>query len=105
MLATSTTPRKFTADTARSFDGFSLMNATILANAAASKGCNCQPYTDWFTFNRWLAQGLAVKKGEHGTKLSIFVVKDVEKDGKTDTKKIPWTTTVFCRCQVAPAKK
>jgi antirestriction protein ArdC len=96
---------KMTAEEAKSFDGYSQGNALALIVAARQRGCDCQPYQDWFTFKRWLAQGMQVQKGERGVKLGIFVkTEKVEKDaaGK-ETVTVgsrPWMTTVFCRHQV-----
>jgi len=105
-LTTGTTRRpKMTAEQAQSFERFSLNNAAILAGAAAARGCECQAYSDWFTYNRWVAQGQQVQRGEHGTKISTYVhgVKTGD-DGKEVEYKFPRTSTVFCRHQVAPAK-
>src|SRR5436305_1734345 len=51
---------------AKHFEGFSLANATLLTQAAAERGCSCAPYEDWFTYDRWRAQGMQVQKGQHG---------------------------------------
>ena len=90
------------AQDAKSFTGYSMANALIVAAAAAKRGCQCQPYEDWFTYKRWLAQGYQVKRGEHGVRLSTFVeMTKTDDDGnKTIIGKRPWRSTVFCRCQV-----
>ena len=98
---------KQTAEEARTFERFSIGNATTLARAAVERGCECRPYEDWYTYNRWLAQGMQVQKDEHGVKLGVIVRQDrkqTQEDGteKTTTVSRPWTTTVFCRCQVKP---
>src|SRR3972149_568982 len=105
-LELTTGKRKMTAEQAVSFERFSLNNAAILAGAAAARGCECQAYSDWFTYNRWVAQGQQVQRGEHGTKISTYVhgVKTGD-DGKEVEYKFPRTSTVFCRHQVAPAKE
>lgn len=89
---------------AQTFEGYSVQNATILASAAAARGCDCEPYRDWFTFKRWLAQGLAVQKGEKGTCLQTFrrIEEKDKKTGEVRTYSKPWRSYVFCRCQVAP---
>lgn len=91
-----------TKSEATSFEqGYSLQNAAILARAAADNGCECEPYVDWFTYKRWLAQGMQVQKGEHGVKLSCFLKSTkTDKDGKETVYSRPWTSVVFCRCQV-----
>ena len=93
---------KMTAETAVVFErGYSLQNSIILAQASESRGCTCEPYRDWFTYNRWSVQGFQVQKGEHGVKLSTFVPVTKKVDGEDKvTGSRPWTTTVFCRCQV-----
>ncbi len=91
--------KQMSADEAASFEKFSIGNATVLAQAAVERGCQCQPYADWFTFRRWLAQGMHVRKGEHGTALTVLITKEKE-DGSTST--YPKRTHVFCRCQVEP---
>ena len=92
-----------TAEQATTFERLSQANMMILTAIAHSKGCNCAPYTDWFTYNRWLAQGFQVKKGEHGTKITTWIPmtkKDPETGENQDIGVKPRTTTVFCRHQV-----
>lgn len=91
----------FTPTTATVFEaGESLIHTAILSQIAHDKGCSCQPYIDWFTYNRWNAQGFQVQKGEHGIKLTTYVPVTEKKDGKETTYTVPHGTTVFCRCQV-----
>lgn len=93
-----------TAAEAQTFDRFSLVNAGILEEASALKGCNCHAYEDWFTYNRWTALGFQVQRGEHGTKIAVIVHKQKTDDaGKVEDVSFPHTSTVFCRCQVKPA--
>lgn len=92
-----------TAEQARTFEhGESETHYMILTLAAQERGCTCEPYKDWFTYNRWQAQGYQVQQATevgHGVKLTTYrTVKD--EDGKE--KSIPWYTSVFCRCQVKP---
>lgn len=90
---------KMTAEQARQFNVYGKYSvATILAN----RKCNCDPYTDWFTFKRWLAQGKCVNKGEHGIKLTVFTPDEVvDDDGNVKyIGKRFYTVWVFCRCQV-----
>ena len=100
-MNTQTKPtRKFTAETAIQFDHFSQTNAMILSLACR----DCIPYEDWFTYNRWIALGMQVQKGQHGTKLTVYIEK-VDKDDEKKTYTFPHTTTVFCRHQVAEVKE
>lgn len=94
------TKKEMSPEQARTFEGFSIMNVAKVVEALS---CECSPYHDVFTFNRWRAQGLFVKKGEHGIRLPLvktFLNKD-KKTGEEKVIKIPCSSTVFCRCQVA----
>jgi antirestriction protein ArdC len=92
---------KMTAAQATTFEnGPSMVNTAILYDVADAKGCTCEPYIDWFTYKRWLAQGMQVQRGEKGTKLTTWISYEKEVDGKVVTKSRPRTTSVFCRCQV-----
>lgn len=75
------------ADTA-AFAHFSIHNAVTAELACPRR--SCQAYRDIFTRRRWHAQGFAVLKTEHGTKITTF------------TGHIKTTAEVFCRHQVRP---
>ncbi|MBK8467695.1 MAG: DUF1738 domain-containing protein [Chloracidobacterium sp.] len=96
--------QKMTPQQATQFEQTSETSASILQAAARERGCSCQPYQDWFTFDRWIAQGKCVKKGEHGIRLISFQKRTVEDKQKGDgTKKeitAPTRVYVFCRCQI-----
>ncbi len=93
--------RSMTADEARSFERVSVENAVILLKAAEERGCSCQPYQDWFTFERWAAQGYHVRRGEHGVCIpTIRTMKKTDDEGNEKIIRRPWRTYVFCRCQV-----
>ena len=96
-----------TAEDARSFGGESKANALRLMLAARDRGCTCKPYEDWFTFGRWIAQGFAVRKGEHGVKLPVVIQGQAEATETEPAKTYTMLrrTTVFCRCQVQPLTK
>ncbi len=106
-MKTKSDKKPMTADEARSFSCYSAANgaiATITLKASGVCDGTCDPYTQIFTFNRWLAQGYAVQKGQHGAKLGIVIptTKTEIKDGKevvVETGR-PWSTTVFCFHQV-----
>lgn len=95
---------KMTAQEATTFNRKSATNAEILHFTANLKGCECEAYADWFTYNRWQVQGYQVQRGERGTKVTTYVhgEKEVTVNGVTTTKaySYPRSTTVFCRCQV-----
>ena len=93
-----------TAEQAVTFERHSLTNAMILAQAAADRGCECEPYKDWYTYRRWAAQGYQVQKGEKSIALLTYAEteKTDEKTGKVVKSTRPWTSRVFCRCQVKP---
>ena len=87
-----------TTKEATTFDRFSEKNAEILKGICSK----CEPYIDWFTYKRWLAQGKQVARGGHGVRLTVIVEKDEDdqKDKATKTAKV-WHAVVFCRHQVA----
>jgi len=97
----------FTPETARTFEhGESIPHAVLLAQAAQARGCTCEAYVDWFTYNRWQGQGYQVQKDEHGVKLTTFkTVEEKGKNGTTVSRSIPRRTSVFCRCQVKPKRE
>lgn len=86
-----------TSKEAKIFKHHSETNSTIL-NCICSE---CEPYKDWFTYRRWLAQKQQVNQGEVGTRLTTFLE---DEDGNIKTKsgntfrKV--TAVVFCRHQL-----
>jgi len=88
-----------TAEEAQKFEKYSVGNAVTLAEAAAERGCACEPYEDWFTLRRWNALGYLVKRGEHGTALMVGVTKPAKNEGDPPETKFV-RSYVFCRCQV-----
>jgi len=92
-----------TAEEAQHFERFSVWNATQ-AMAACSAG-TCEAYRDIFAFKRWAALGFGVKRGEHGARLTTWVVpkaKEGEYEDEQERRRnlIARTTVVFCRHQV-----
>ena len=87
---------KMTATEAKTFGSYSERNAMLVTSAL---DCNCKPYEEILTYARWQALGRQVKKGEHGIKLSTYKSYETEEDGQLVTKKRPWTSNVFCKCQ------
>ena len=86
------------AEDAKRFGRVSYANAAWVMH---NLHCDCNPYEDVFTYNRWKAQGYQVRRGEHGIKLAIVhEVSREERDGTTTTRKIFASATVFCKCQV-----
>jgi hypothetical protein len=67
---------------------------------AARRGCECEAYIDWFTYKRWKAQGFQVQKGEKGFPLKTFIPV-LDEEGNVIRKR-PWTSHLFCKCQVKP---
>lgn len=96
-----------TATEAKTFDTYSIQNELILAMAADARGCACEAYRDWYTYNRWNAQGFQVQKGEKGVCLQTYRPYDEkdEKTGKVKRSVRPWRSYVFCRCQVAEKER
>jgi hypothetical protein len=110
-------PRFTSAASARTFEGGQSLAAymRVAVNLAERNAtidgfvnCQCEPYTSVFTFNRWKAQGLHVKRGEkairHSTWIAIGTGEEVENpEGETPIKRAhlqPKVTFLFCRCQV-----
>lgn len=57
--------------------------------------CECKPYEDTFTFQRWKKQNFGVKKGEKAlAKISYMF------DDEYENKKKFSSACIFCRCQV-----
>lgn len=87
-----------TAQQATQFSRYSSQNA---ATVHASLQCGCNPYQDVFTYNRWLAQGCQVMRGEHGIHLPVIIEKEqTTDDGQIEKRKIHTGAVVFCRHQV-----
>jgi len=83
---------------ALTFSSHSAKNAEILSTACPK----CEPYKDWFTFKRWVAQGLHIRRGEHGLRIGVIVEKSTDrKDPKAEVSQAFRTVPVFCRCQLA----
>jgi len=101
--ASDTTParRQFAnAEEARSFTGTpSRYNIQALHDAATIHGCHCAPYRDWFTYDRWRAQGLQVMEGEKATRINVYLPPRTTAAGEIQPART-WTAYVFCRCQV-----
>ena len=96
---------KMTSEQAQTFDRTSQVNAEILLATAEDRGCQCLPYINWFTYNRWLAQGYQVERGQHGVKLTAWIVttKKDEEGNEVVTGRRPKGYSVFCQCQVKKA--
>lgn len=85
---------------ARNQSIFSTLDESDIATSMESIDanlCECEPYQDVFTYNRWKAQGYQVRRGEHGCRVTTWVPKDKD---NPDKGVFPRTATVFCRCQV-----
>ena len=94
----SSTPR-MTAEQATQFDTMSAQNAAIIKDQIP---CECEPYRDVFTFNRWKALGCHVRKGEHGIRIDIYTERTIEDKETGEEKKVKARAKAvcFCRCQV-----
>ena len=60
----------FTPESAQSFHRYSPINAATVKMRLA---CGCEPYKDVFTYNRWLALGYQVQRGERSIKIPVIV--------------------------------
>ena len=94
------TKQAMTPQEAQSFQGMSIANSILVASHF--RACGCQAYSDVFTFNRWLALGFVVRKGEKALKLPI--VKHIERKdkdtGEITEGRILGASFVFCKHQV-----
>jgi len=84
------------------FSRYSPQNVAIVTDKLS---CGCVPYKDVFTYNRWLAQGYQVMRGQHGIHLPVIVRKESEvkqDDGtiKIEARQFRTGAAVFCRHQV-----
>lgn len=95
MKATTDRP-KMTPEEAKRFTRTSINS---YAQVVEQLGCECEPYQDVFTFNRWKAQGFYVRKGEKAKKLVTWVPV-TPKDENEESYLVPRTLAVFCRHQV-----
>ena len=68
----------------------------------AFSSCQCQGYEDVFTFNRWKAQGMSVRKGQKSLRISSWV--RIKGTDGSEGAVIPTSVCLFCRCQVDPIK-
>lgn len=91
-----------TAQQAKTFSHRSADHEEYLRRVAAERGCQCEPYVDWYTYRRWRAQGYQVRKGEKGVELTTWIpITEEDEDGTEEVVgRRPWRTHVFCRCQV-----
>ena len=124
MATATTTRRKMTDSEARSFDGGRSLKAELLvamalaernANTPGFETCACEPYSSVFTFNRWIAQGMSVRKGERAIRHMAWIAidgrevdddADTAEDGSTEVQRRhlrPKVTFLFCHCQVQPS--
>lgn len=98
-MVTKTKRPAMTAEQATHFDRISPANMIILR---ACLRCDCSPYQDVFTYNRWKAQGYQVRRGEKSIKLPLVkdIVTEDEESETVTTHRILGASFVFCRCQV-----
>lgn len=115
---TATEARTFEATSEKSEDQVLEMLDARREESEQFAGCECSPYSDVFTFDRWIAQGRSVKKGEKSMCLHTFipvrgrknaagqeeepaeVAPRAERQDATARPKLrPWRVYLFCRCQ------
>jgi len=95
----ATNSHRFTPETARHFDRFSVANAVAVKQALP---CGCEPYRDVFTYRRWKAQGYQVQRGERAIRLPLIYSRsetDPETGEQVATRRMG-RSAVFCRHQV-----
>ncbi len=59
------------------------------------------PYTNCLTYEKWLANGYKVRKGEKGVIRSTVIIEKKDKDGKV-IKRFPRKICLFYYLQVTP---
>lgn len=99
-IMNDTQTQTMTNEDAKIFEYQSDAAALFLLNVLE---CDCQPYVDVFTYNRWKAQDFQVQRGEKGIGMTTYKVIETGKeneDGTAVTRSIPKRYSVFCRCQV-----
>ena len=87
----------------RAASGQSCANYGAIFQGFEKKGISpddIKPRENVFTFKAWKALGRVVKKGEHGVRVITFIETADKETGQT--KKRPWTTTVFHVSQTKP---
>ena len=91
--------QQMSATEALDFHHFSVHNA-VQAQLACPEA-SCEAYRDIFTRRRWRAQGYAVRKGEQGTAITIWIATPSREDeGDDKPVRRPKRVFVFCRHQV-----
>ena len=91
--------QQMSATEALDFRHFSVHNA-VQAQLACPEA-SCEAYRDVFTRRRWRAQGYAVRKGEQGTAIPIWIsTTSREDDGDDKPVQRSKRVFVFCRHQV-----
>jgi len=95
----ATNSHRFTPETARQFDRFSVANAVTVKQALP---CGCEPYRDVFTYRRWKAQGFQVQRGERAIRLPlVYSCEATEAEtGEIRSERRLGRSAVFCRHQV-----
>lgn len=91
--------QQMSATEALDFHHFSVHNA-VQAQLACPEA-SCEAYRDIFTRRRWGAQGYAVRKGEQGTVITVWIATP-SRDDDGDDKPVRRSKRVFvfCRHQV-----
>lgn len=82
----------------RAVSGNSLVNEAITIKHFQALGyADVRPRENVLTFWAWQAVGRKVKKGEHGLKLTTWIVRETEdpKTGEKKTRRYPKTAVVF----------
>ena len=88
-----------TPEEATKFDTFSRQNYLTVLSATTTKGCNCDPYKQVYTYERWRGQGFQVQRGEKAL-CKILTFLPVKDKDTNRIRTIPRHCSVFCKCQV-----
>ena len=90
----------------RASSGNSTMNYEPIYAGFTARGIpldEIQPRENVFTYNAWQALGRQVRKGEHGVRVTTWIITAKEQpDGTTKTNRFPTHSTVFHVSQTDP---
>lgn len=92
----------------RASSGQSTMNYEPIFAGFTARGIpmdDIQPRENVFTYNAWQALGRQVRKGEHGVRVTTWIISSKEQpDGTKKTNRFPTHSTVFHVSQTDPIK-
>ena len=77
----------------RAHNGHSAANTMIVYHAMRAAGyTDVRPYENVLTFDAWRGLGRTVRRGEHGTRITVYVPMEIERVDANGQKKIETLT-------------